>query len=183
MWKRIKKIFDSNNDKSNFSGDYEIENLDEKWIFDFEINSYTVEEIWFYDFDDGYKGKEFKSVSGEETIYIYVGLENSKGELTLSREIDTNEIPGHVRDMIFSMDKSPNEIVLNGKRYSLNDESPGKARKAGSDTWAPLVSYTFESGDDFINIVRWGEKNLAAYLGFNLKDYQIDNILPVAHES
>lgn len=182
MWKRIKNLFDAESSKEVKGGDYSIADLEEGWLFNYGIETYTVSEIWFYDFGGGYKGKEFKAVAGSEKIYIYVGLENSSDELTVSTEMSVSNIPDEVRSRIFNYNEAPNDLVLNGERYALNDQSPGKCKKAGSSQWAECVSYTFEGKNGFVSIVRWGEKELGLYKGTELEEYQVDQILPMSNE-
>ena len=182
MWKRIKRLFDAESNEEVKGGDYKISDLEEGWMFNYGIETYTVDEIWFYDFGDGYKGKEFKAIAGSDVIYIYVGIGNSSGELTVSSEMNVSLIPDDVRARIFNHNEAPNDLVIEGQRYALNDASPGKCKKAGSTDWAECVSYTFEGAEGFMSIMRWGEKNLGFYKGSELEEYQVDQILPISNE-
>ena len=173
------KLLDKLRGKSEPSmSDLKITDLKNGYIFDYNLKSWEVIESGKYTWGGKALTKEHKVSAGDETKYLSVS-DGSSLVLTLSDEININKVDLNLRKYILDNDEPMNSLTYNGERYDLTEESMGHYKEDGDDESFKTIEWMMvnATGEKFVSISRWDEREINAYTGIFLKDYEISNIL------
>lgn len=164
---------------------YDVTNLSVKdlnygFIFDYDMKSWVVKEVYEYDWGGKFYTKEYKVDSGDDVAFL--GVEDD-GELvlTLAKALKIRKIEEDVFEAITEKEKAPSKIHLSGETYYLHEDSAGYFRDMADDrAWEELISFDYFNDDEtkFISLTQWDERTVEAYSGIILEPYQISNIIP-----
>lgn len=155
--------------------------LDEGFIFDYNMKSWQVKEVYQYDWGKNNFSYEYKVDSGDEVFYL--SLED-QGELILSlvKSIKIRELGESIPEEIVRNQKPPDRLVYENETYYLDSDNAGyfNDMTAGNDDWEELIAWEYfnKEGSKIISIVQWDERNFDAAVGIMIKDFEISNIIP-----
>ena len=163
---------------------YDITNIDVTdlklgFIFDYELTSWEVTEVYKYDWGDDCFSSEYKIFDGSRTLFLGIE-EDDEIYLTITQKLKISAIGDNITDVIVKNERPPSKIRYNGVDYHLESESPGYFNKEGSEQWAEFISWNYEDkeGEEVLNIERWGDFDFEASVGKYIEEYEISNILP-----
>lgn len=162
------------------STDIRVQDLDLNFVFDYDLNTWEVKDMYEYDWGDEFFTVEYKIYDGKETLFL--SLEEDDGlELSISKKIKLRALGEEVFDA-FMNGKPPKTIFYEEKKYYLEEESPGYFHdvKNSDDAWQEFVAWDYEdeSGDFLITVEQWEEKEFEASAGKYIEEFEISNILP-----
>lgn len=166
--------------------DYDVTNLslrdlDFGFVFDYDMKSWVVKEVYEYDWGDNNFTKEYKVDSGDEVAFLSVD-DDAELTITITKQIKIRKIEEDLTEEIVKTEKAPGKIHYEGDTYYLDSDSAGYFRDCGKETedWEELFSWEYydENEDKIISITQWDERTFDAYAGVFLEPYKFSNILP-----
>lgn len=166
--------------------EYDITNLSVKdlnfgFIFDYDMKSWVVKEVYEYDWGDNNFTKEYKVDSGDEVAFLEI---EDDGDLSivLSKSIKVRKIEEDVVDKITSKGRGPKKLHYKDEKYFLDSDSAGYFRDCRKETkdWEELITWDYYNEDEshVVSLTQWDERTIEASAGLVLKSYQISNIIP-----
>lgn len=172
-------FFRSNKQKSYDPMNMSVLDLDEGFVFDYDLKSWTVKNRAVYDWGDNCFTHEYKISDGNNTYYLSVEQDDGT-TVEISSPLSLAEIDENVPKYIDKNEKAPFQITYNGNEYRLIEESPGYYQKSKNADWDEFISWRYESRQSkyFIEISQWDEFEFEASIGFEVKESKISNILP-----
>lgn len=178
MFQAFKKLFVS--DKENHKTDYEITDLEVGFVFDYNLESWTVSASYEYDWGEEDFSREYKITNGKSTMFLHVD-DGDKLEIILNTKCKLRDL-GQYYDQIITAKQEVNQLEFKGESYWMEERSPGYYNEIPSDEWTELISTTYynELGDKVLTLEQWGEDEFELSSGILLKPFEISNILPAA---
>ncbi len=176
MFNFFKKKKEPSYDVTNLS----VKDLNYGFIFDYDMKSWVVKEVYEYDWGDQKFTKEYKVDAGDEVAFLGVE-DNGELTLTLAKSLKIRQIEEDIFEAITDQKKAPSKIHCKGELFYLHEDSAGYFRDhADGDTWEELMSYEYFNEDEtkFISLTQWDERTLEAYSGIVLEPFKISNIIP-----
>lgn len=163
------------------SSDIRVTDIDYGFMFDYDLSTWEVVDVYLYDWGDNNISKEFKISNESESAFLSV---EDDGELSISiskevpvRLIDEN-IPEHIREN----EEPPATLEYEGKKFLLEGEYPGyfKEPRVKNAKWTEFISWSYYDEDEeyLITIEQWEEKQFNASFGKYIEEFEISNILP-----
>ncbi len=158
-----------------------IKDLDQGFIFDYDMKSWVVKEVYQYDWGNNNISKEFLIDSGEEVGFL--GIED-KGEpwITFTKTIKIRDLGTDIIDRTVEAKSPPKILVYQAKEYHLHNDSAGYFNDItkGTDDWEELIAWELydDNEENLIGITQWGEREFDAVAGVVVKEFQISNIIP-----
>lgn len=151
------------------------------FVFDFNNQTWEVEEEFEYDWGNNDFTYEFKVVSESDTFFFYVE-EDDEIECIFSQKIPFAKLDGSVESKILKKGRPPKTVIYNGIEFYRDEESLGYFRPVSSENWKELISWTYYDEEEatVLTIEQWGERDFEASMGAVVKPSSITNILPVA---
>ena len=165
---------------------YDVTNLSLKdlnvgFIFDYDMKSWVVKEVYKYDWGNNNFTSEYKVDSGDEVAFLHIADEGEL-EISLSKSIRLSKIDEAIADEIEKNEKPPRKIHFNEKLYFLEEDAAGYFRDLSKDTedWEELISWEYlnDEATNVLSITQWDIRNIEASAGLILKEYQFSNIIP-----
>ena len=172
--------------KKKKAPDYDVTNLGLKdlnvgFIFDYDLKSWVVKEMYEYDWGSNNFSHEYKVDSGEETAFLSVD-DSSDLVLTLTKAIKIRKLDEDFARIVADTKKAPAQLHYEGEVYYMANESAGYFRDCGKKTedWEELFSWEYfdENEDKIISITQWDEHTFDAFGGRVLEPHQISTIIP-----
>ncbi len=169
-------------DKPSYdSTDIRLTNLDVGFVFDYDLSTWEVKEVYEYDWGDNYFTVEFKIDNGEEIAYLAVE-DDDELEIILSKKIKIRTVGEDIPEHISQHQKPPVKIEYENREFLLDGETPGYFRRAdtGNEQWDEFIAWNYFDKDNEFNLTieQWGETEFEASFGKVLKEFEISNILP-----
>jgi len=172
--------------KKSKEPEYDVTNLNVKdlnygFIFDYDMKSWVVKELYEYDWGDNNFSKEYKVDSGDDVAFL--GIEDD-GELTitLAKSIKLRKIEENVFKQITEEKKAPDKIHYDSEVFYLHADSAGYFRDCVKESkdWEELITYEYLNEEEtmFVSLTQWDDRTVEAYSGIVIKSYQISNIIP-----
>ena len=165
-----------------------IKDLDEGFIFEYDLKTWKVEEAYEYDWGSNYFSKEFKISDGNEVVFLEVE-EDDELEVSIHNKVKVPVIDPDLPDRMVKKGKPPKQLEYKGVTYYRDEESPGYFRNMKDDaekddSWSEFISWSFydESEEKILTIEQWGERQFEASQGQYIKPYEVSNILPKLQE-
>lgn len=179
MIKFIKSLF------SGFDGerqifDYELAELENRFVLDYDLQSWMVIDTLYYDWGNDHITKECKIDSGAEHAYVYIDTEFEE-KYYIRKEVDINSVDKDLDDYIAKHERAPGTINYDGETYYLNNEKPGYfSNKLSKRNWQELIAYNYNSSDssDAICILQFDNFEFKAMVAKKIEKHQISNIMP-----
>ncbi len=175
----LKKKKEPDYDTTNIT----VHDLDKNFVFDYDLKSWVVEDMFEYDWGKSYFTRAFNVFDGVEHLNLHIEQE-AELEIALTKQIAIHKLSDQIRDQIVEEGKAPKTIAYENVTYYLENEYPGYFRNVeepdNEESSRELVMWLYIDNDDekLINIERWGENEFSAKIGKYLSEYEISNILP-----
>jgi len=177
MFDFFKKKKEPTYDVTNLS----LKDLDFDFIFDYDMKSWVVKEVYEYDWGSNNFSREYKVDSGDEVAFLSIE-DSSELVITLTKSIKIRKIDEDIAGVVTDTKKAPQQLHLEGEAYYLSSESAGYFRDCGKKTedWEELFSWEYynENEDKIVSIMQWDEHTFDAFAGIVLEPHQISNIIP-----
>lgn len=174
----LKKKEEPKYDVTNLS----VKDLDQGFVFDYNLKSWVVREVYKYDWGKNIFTKEFKIDAGDEVAFLSVA-DNGELALSVTKTIKMQELGDGIREEIRKKE-APDQLEYNGDKYYLDEDSAGYFNDvtAKSSDWEELVSYDYLNDEETLclSITQWDERNFEASAGNVIQHYEISNITPDA---
>lgn len=155
--------------------------LDQGFIFEYDLQSWEVMAVYEYDWGDENFSKEFKVSDGTNTYFLSVE-DDDQLEMTWSQKISLNAIEGRIASQIEENERPPESLVYEGKTFYLEEESAGYFHEKGSDeeAWTEFMVWDYfdKKEETTLSIEQWGPRSFEASYGKVLKNHEISDILP-----
>ena len=165
---------------------YDVTNLSLKdlnvgFIFDYDMKSWVVKEVYKYDWGNNNFTSEYKVDSGDEVAFLHIADEGEL-EISLSKSIRISKIDEAITDEIEKNEKPPRKIHYSEELYYLEEDAAGYFRDLSKETedWEELVTWEYmnDEATKVLSITQWDTRNIEASAGLILKEYQFSNIIP-----
>ena len=174
FFKKKKKV---SYDVTNLS----LKDLDVGFIFDYDMKSWVVQEVYKYDWGNNNFTSEYKVDSGDEVAFLHISDEGEL-EISMSKSIRISKIDESIIDEIEKDEKPPRKIHYVEECYYLEEDSAGYFCDLSKETedWEELVSWEYfnDEATKILTITQWDIRNIEASAGLILKEYQFSNIIP-----
>ncbi len=157
-----------------------VEDLKKGFVFEYDLDTWIVEEEYTYDWGDNYFTKEFKISSGRNSFYLSVERDDEL-ELSISKKIKIGMIEEDIASEIELNENPPKTIVYKNKTYYKESESPGFfLDENGKNDWEELIAWTYydEEEKEILSIEQWGDADFEASHGKIIQEFEISNIMP-----
>ena len=165
---------------------YDVTNLSLKdlnvgFIFDYDMKSWVVKEVYKYDWGNNNFTSEYKVDSGDEVAFLHIADEGEL-EISLSKSIRISKIDEAITDEIEKNEKPPRKIHFDEELYYLEEDAAGYFRDLSKETedWEELVTWEYlnDEATKVLSITQWDIRNIEASAGLVLKEFQFSNIIP-----
>ena len=159
----------------------QVTDLDKGFIFDYDMKSWEVKEVYEYDWGDNNFSYEYKIDSGDDVMYLSI---EDQGDLamSLSKSIKIRVLGEGIVEEIVKNQKPPDRLVYENETYYLDTDSAGyfNDKTKGTDDWEELIAWEYynKEEDKIISITQWDERNFDAAAGIVIKEFEISNIIP-----
>jgi hypothetical protein len=174
-------IFKNKQEENDFDPlrDLTLSKMKVGYYLDYDMKTWQVTAYNRYDYGDGYFSDEWELTSARE-IWFLEREEDDEVIWTLSKKLPLGAIEGNVTKHIIEHEDPPNQIVVKGKTYYLDESGSAYLLKDGKGPGVGFVAWDFIDEDDqaFVTIEQWGEEEFEAAEGFYVEEYQFSNILP-----
>lgn len=162
--------------------DISIHDLNVGFIFEYDLDTWEVKEAYEYDWGSNFFSREYKISNGKDIKYLSVE-EDDDLELCWTDKIKLVEIDENLLDKLISKQKPPKKLHANGIDFFYEEVSTGYFQKGldrDENSWQEYRCWDFEdkSGDHILSIEQWDDEVFEAWIGRNLKEFEISNILP-----
>ncbi len=176
MFKKDKK------EKSYDPLNMKVTDLDKGFIFDYDLKTWVVEEVYGYDWGNNYTSKEYKVNSGDEEYFLSVD-DDDEVFITLSKKIKIRAIQEDLPEVILEKEAPPKKLVYKDTKFYSDGEEIGEFRWLNGyeeNDPAKFISWEYFDEDDKLTlcIEQWGEEEFEASYGKVLKEFEISNIIP-----
>lgn len=160
--------------------DMQVTDLDRGFVFEYDLKTWEVQEVYKYDWGDHFFSYEYKISSGSETRFLSVE-DDDELFVVLSQKSNIRKIGEDLPELLAD-EKPPKKIEFDDKTFFLEEEAPGYFcnETKSKDNWVELISWTYlnEDEDEVVTLEQWGEKEFEASWGKVIKPFEISNILP-----
>jgi hypothetical protein len=177
MFDFFKKKKEPGYDVTNLS----LKDLNVGFIFDYDMKSWVVNEVYKYDWGNNNFTSEYKVDSGDEVAFLHIADEGEL-EISLSKSIRISKIDEAITDEIEKNEKPPRKIHYSEELYYLEEDAAGYFRDLSKETedWEELVTWEYmnDEATKVLSITQWDIRNIEASAGLILKEYQFSNIIP-----
>ena len=157
-----------------------VTDLDKGFIFEYDLKTWIVEEVYKYDWGDEFFSYEYKVSCENETKFLSVE-EDDEVELIMSEKATIRKIHEDLPELL-AAENAPKKLSFDGKEYFLEEESPGyfSNQTKDKDNWVEFICWDYISEDEkhVISVEQWGENEFEASTGIVLKEIDISNIIP-----
>ncbi|MDC1106232.1 DUF4178 domain-containing protein [Prolixibacteraceae bacterium] len=156
-----------------------ITDLDEGFVFDYDLQSWTVKRKSIYDWGDNSFSYEYQIFNGTKTMSLSVE-EDDEVTVEISTPISITKVDDTLPQYINTHEKAPYSIQFEQKEYRLVSESPGYFQEDSNSEWEELITWRYESRDSnkLIYIDQWDDMEFEVSISYSIKPYEISNILP-----
>ena len=158
-----------------------LNDLDVGFIFDYDLKSWVIKEMYEYDWGSNNFSHEYKVDSGDEVAFLSIE-DSSDLVITLTKAIKIRKIDEDIARILSDTKKAPQQLHYEGEVYYLANESAGYFRDCGKKTedWEELFSWEYfnENEDKIVSITQWDEHTFDTFAGLVLESHQISNLIP-----
>ncbi|WP_109831789.1 DUF4178 domain-containing protein [Reichenbachiella versicolor] len=160
-----------------------IHDLDVGFIFDYELESWVVEEIYEYDWGDNHFTREFKISNSKGVFYLEI---EEDGELliTVTEKLSLASLGDDIFNDLMDGKQPLNKITYEGVDYYLDEEASGYFHDINNkpDVWDEFISWSYEDRREelVLTIEQWDEKKFEVFQGKYIEEHEISNIVPAA---
>ena len=160
-----------------------VTDLNQGFIFDYNMKSWQVKEVYQYDWGSHNFSKEYKIDAGDDVMFLEVE-DGAELSLTLMKPIKIQKLGNDIIDKTIKKERPPKKLMLDGTEYHLDTDVAGYFNDItkGSGDWEELISWVYyDDTDKILSITQWGEREFEAAAGKLIKPYEISNIIPASN--
>jgi hypothetical protein len=161
--------------------DVKVTDLQKNFVFEYDLKSWVVKEVYDYDWGNNFITREYKVDSGDETAYLSVD-EDDEIYLYLMKKVNIRAIDEDLPEQIVKQEVPPKKLTYDGKTFFKGNEHPGYFHNTDDTTneWSEFILWDYydESEKFIISIEQWGEREFEAAYGKVLREHEISNIIP-----
>ena len=168
------------------SSDYDplnlqLTDLKKGFIFEYDLRTWEVKEVYRYDWGDEYFSHEYKVFDGNETRFLH-WEEDSELSVSWFKMIKLNELSADIEMEIAQHQRPPKILVFNGITFERTEECPGYFQDEGRGEWVEFMNWDYfdKSNQHLLSIEQWGEREFEASYGQVLQPFEISNITPAS---
>ncbi len=149
------------------------------FMVDYDMKTWQVTAVHTYDWGEANRTFEWQLKSHDDVIY----LERDQGDedhWTVSRKLAIGKIGANITDHIQFHGDPPDQIIVDGIVYYLDESGGGHFLENGVAPGKELLKWDFvdEAGNNFISIEQWSETDFEAAMGHTVAEFQFAHILP-----
>ncbi len=153
-----------------------IENLTVGATLEYDMQTWVVQEIYTYIWENNSKSRTYKISDGKRVLFLEVENEES---LLMTQPSEIEKTAPNFKQEVLDTSTVPENLIYNSEIYKLTEESFGNYQKEGDEGWSELTAWMFwNDKDEFICIERWSKFEFEAHLGKKINPFSIDNLLP-----
>ena len=173
FFKKKEPSYDPNNIK--------VTDLDVGFVFEYDMKSWVVKNIYQYDWGHNHYSYEYLIDSGDETKFLSVD-EDDGLELSIGNKVKVRKIDEDLPEEISRNNKPPKKLHYDNKIFYLDEECPGffNDLSSGKDEWDEFIAWEYYDDDEdyIITIEQWDDNEFEASYAKYVEEYEISNILP-----
>jgi len=158
-----------------------LRDLNYGFIFDYDMKSWVVKEVYEYDWGNNNFSREYKVDSGDDIGFLNIA-EEAELVITFTKPIKLRKIDEDVMGEVQKQKQPPRQIHYGGEIFYMDEDCAGYFRDCSKKTedWEEFIAWDYynEEEDKVISITQWDEYNVEAHAGIVLKEYQFSNIIP-----
>ena len=171
----------------SFQQDLTLSSMTPGCLVDYDLTTWEVTDTSTHDYDgDETREWELRSAQGE-VRFLERSEDEGRIEMTLTCRISLKDLEEDVAGTILEEDDPPEIVTFKGRRYHAEEASTGLRLEGESDAeddegeGREFVNWSYAAEDRrVLFVVRWGDRDFAAYEGQYVEDYQFTDILPRA---
>ncbi len=158
-----------------------ITDLKKGFVFDYDMKSWIIRQVFEYDWGNNYFTREYKVDSGDDVAFLSVEVEDEY-TITFTRKVKPRQIDEDLPEYIIEHNYPPKKLFYKNKKFFRESETPGYFRDLGKpgSRLMEVISWEYYDADqkEVIFVEQWGEREFDAAYGKVLKEFEISNILP-----
>jgi hypothetical protein len=149
------------------------------YLVDYDLETWQVTAHNRYKFDEVDEVDEWELTAGREKRFLERS-ENDGVHWALAKKVAFGKLGSAVRSHILEHEEAPDEVVLDGTTYYLDESAAGNFYADGKSDGDPLIKWEFVDDDEkgFLTIEQWSESKLEAATSIHVEEYQFTSILP-----
>ncbi len=177
MFKKIQEFFSGKKkDKEEFKTEYSVSDLKIKYLLDYDLESWEVQDVVTYNWKNGSVDKEFAIRSGKKTRYL--NFVPSANCYSMYEDANLDAINSEFRRYIRSGADLPDRITFDGKEFILVDGGVADVKSSSEEYEMRTWMYEGVNKQDLISINSYGDLSAEAFVGEHIEEHEISNILP-----
>lgn len=165
--------------------DLALENMKLGYLVDYDMKTWEVTARHCYDWGEGRASQEWELRGADEVMYLERQGDDD-AEWFVSRKVRVADITPDVRPSIAETDDPPQRVTYEGVPYELESDRAGyfhrntprlsEAKGQGQQ----LITWSFidATGQRFLTLEQWGEREFEAAAGSAAEEFQFSHILP-----
>ena len=178
----VRKWFGKDKDNGDTYEEYTLATMKLGFMVDYDLKTWKVTGYQTYDFD-GFITLEWELTQGREVNFLERSETDGRGEWTITRRIEINQIQEAVVDHVVEHDDPPETVTFAENSYQAVETNAGLMREAGEGEGKEFVNWSYEGKEErVLFITQWGERDFVAYEGTYAEEYQFTDILPGPEE-
>lgn len=160
--------------------DIKVTDLNKGFIFEYDLKTWIVEEVYKYDWGDEFFSFEYKVSCEDDTKFLSVE-DDDELFLVMSEKTTIRKIHEDLPELL-KAENPPKKLTFEGKEFYLEEESPGFFSNQTKDpkTWVEFISWDYidDKEKEVICLEQWDENEFEASTGKVIKSIEISNIIP-----
>ena len=166
---------------SQKSGDINVTNLTKGDMFDYDLSSWKVQEVYLYDWGNKHFSREYKISNGQQTAFMDVEPEDGELTISITHSINIRSIDENLPDILLKEGKAPNTLMYDGIQFYLDDKYPGHYKKetAGHKEWEAFIAWDYYDKDEkyILSLEQWEKDEFEAFYGVLAKADKFSNFI------
>lgn len=161
-----------------------ITDLDVGFVFEYDLKTWVVEEVYKYDWGDHYFSFEYKITTGSETLFLSIE-EDDEVIVSVSTKTQLRKIQEDLPELL-AAENAPKKINYENIEYFLEEKSPGYFCNVtkDKDNWIEFIAWDYidEKEQRILSLEQWGENEFEASEGKIIRPSEISSIIPAAKQ-
>lgn len=176
-------FFKGNKDKEEAAFDpldIRVEDLKKGDLFDYNLETWTVEEEFEYDWGEECFTKELLIQQGALKRYLSIDIEDGL-ELSIQEKVTLRSLDENFVDHLMDIQEPLKKIEYKGIKYFKDAKNYGYYRNVNTKSEGEeCISWDFYDANEthILTIEQWGESEFEVSVGKILKRSDISDILP-----
>ncbi|MEM6261280.1 MAG: DUF4178 domain-containing protein [Bacteroidota bacterium] len=162
--------------------DINLTNLVRGDLFDYDLSSWEVKEVYLYDWGNEHFSREYKISNGRDTAFLSVDRDEGELDMFLTRKVNVRAIQEDLPEILTEEGEPPTKLYHDGYTFLLEGERPGyyKPEEASDKAWEEFISWEYADETDTLSLTleQWDEKIFEAAYGKRVQPHEITNLLP-----